>query len=105
MRRPYLSSLRPLAAAFLLSLSVPGTAAVMAQSTTPAVQILDNNISLAQVLKAQEGWCKALLQISADYSEGGIAKAKTTAAMVIDQAYGYKYGPVAFKPTTSAFSL
>ena len=97
-----LSSLRPLATAFLLSLSVPGTAAVMAQSTTPTVQILDNNISLAQVLKAQEGWCKALLQISADYSEGGIAKAKTTAAMVIDQAYGYQYGPVAFKPTLAS---
>lgn len=96
-----LSNLRQLAAAVLLSLSIPGTAAVMAQ-TSPAVQILDNNISLTQVLKAQEGWCKALLQISADYSKGGIAKAKTTAAMVIDQAYGYQYGPVAFKPTLAS---
>jgi hypothetical protein len=42
----------------------------MAQSTTPAAQILDNNLSLAQVLKAQEGWCTALLQISADYAKG-----------------------------------
>lgn len=99
--RPFPSNLRLLAAAVLLSLSVPGTAAVMAQ-TSPTVQILNNNISLAQVLKAQEGWCKALLQISTDYSKGGIAKAKTTAAMVIDQAYGYQYGPVAFKPTLAS---
>jgi hypothetical protein len=99
---PHLSNLRPLAAAVLLSLSVPGTAAVMAQSATPAVQILDNNISLAQVLKAQEGWCTALLQISADYAKGGIAKAKATATKVVDQAYGYQYGPVAFKPTLAS---
>jgi len=102
LSRPSLSSLRPLAAAVLLSLSVPGTAAVMAQSTTPAVQILDNNISLAQVVKAQEGWCTALLQISADYAKGGITKAKATAAPVIDQAYAYQYGPVAFKPTLAS---
>ena len=102
LTRPRLRNLRPLAAAVLLSLTVPGTTAVMAQATAPAVQILDDNITLAQVLKAQEGWCKALLQISADYSKGGIAKAKATAAQVIDQAYGYQYGPVAFKPTLAS---
>jgi hypothetical protein len=100
--RHRLLNLRPLAAAVLLSLTVPGTSAVMAQATTPSVQILDDNITLAQVLKAQEGWCRALLQISADYSKGGIAKAKATAAQVIDQAYGYQYGPVAFKPTLAS---
>ena len=100
--RPRLCNLRPLAAGLLLSLTVPCTTAVMAQATTPTVQILDDNISLAQVLKAQEGWCTALLQISADYSKGGIAKAKATAAQVIDQAYGYQYGPVAFKPTLAS---
>jgi hypothetical protein len=105
---PHLSNLRPLAAAVLLSLSVPGTTAAMAQTKaaltqpTPAVQILDNNISLSQALKAQEGWCTALLQISADYAKGGIAKAKATASTVLDQAYGYKYGPVAFKPTLAS---
>ena len=99
---PYLSNIRPLAAAVLLSLSIPGTAAVMAQSTTPAVQTLNNNLSLAQVLKAQESWCTALLQISADYSKGGITNAKATATKVIDQAYAYQYGPVAFKPTLAS---
>ena len=99
---PYLSNIRPLAAAVLLSLSIPGTAAVMAQSTTPAVQTLNNNLSLAQVLKAQESWCTALLQISADYSKGGITNTKATATKVIDQAYAYQYGPVAFKPTLAS---
>jgi hypothetical protein len=100
--RPPLRNLRPLAAAVFLSLTAPGTTAVMAQATTPSVQILDDNITLSQVVKAQEGWCKALLQISADYAKGGIAKAKATAAQVIDQAYAYQYGPVAFKPTLAS---
>ena len=99
--RPYLRNLAPLTAVALLSLGGSSTTAAMAQ-TTPAVQILDNNISLAQVLKAQEGWCTALLQISADYTKGGITKAKATATKVVDQAYGYQYGPVAFKPTLAS---
>ena len=65
----------------------------------PAVQIFDINITESQVLAAQDGWCKALLQISSDYASGGITKAKATATKVIDQAYGYEFGPVAFKPT------
>lgn len=98
MSRPDLRSLAPLSTVALLNLAGSGSTAAMAQ-TTPAVQILDNNISLAQVLKAQEGWCEALLQISADYAKSGITKAKATATKVIDQAYSYQYGPVAFKPT------
>ena len=100
--RPDLSNLAPLTAVALLSLTGPGMTAAMAQAETPAVQILDNNLSLTQVLKAQEGWCTALLQISADYSKGGITKAKATATQVIDQAYGYQYGAVAFKPTLAS---
>lgn len=61
MIRPNLRNLAPLTAIALLSLAGSGTTAAMAQTKaaltqpTPAVQILDNNISLAQVLKAQEG--------------------------------------------------
>ena len=108
MIRPNLRNLSPLTAVVLLTLAGSGTTAAMAQTkpamaqTTPAVQILDNNISLAQVIKAQEGWCTALLQISADYAKGGITKAKATAATVVDQAYGYQYGPVAFKSTLAS---
>jgi len=52
MSRPDLRSLAPLSTVALLNLAGSGSTAAMAQ-TTPAVQILDNNISLAQVLKAQ----------------------------------------------------
>lgn len=101
MARPNLRSIAPLTVVALLSLAGSGTTAAVAQ-TAPTVQILDNNISLAQVLKAQEGWCAALLQISADYAKAGITKAKTTATQVVDQAYSYQYGPVAFKPTLAS---
>ena len=60
---------------------------------------MDTNITEAQVLQAQQGWCKGLLSISAAYASGGFAKAKATADQVLDQAYAYQYGAVAFKPT------
>ncbi|MEB3319048.1 MAG: phosphoribosyl-AMP cyclohydrolase [Cyanobacteriota bacterium] len=60
---------------------------------------MDTNITEAQVLEAQKGWCKGLLSISEAYASGGFAKAKATANQVLDQAYAYQYGPVAFKPT------
>ncbi len=67
------------------------------QVTTPLR--MDSNITEAQVLQAQQGWCKGLLAISEAYASGGFAKAKATANQVLDQAYAYQYGPVAFKPT------
>ena len=60
---------------------------------------MDTNINEAQVLQAQKAWCAGLLSISQAYSTGGFAKAKATANQVLDQAYAYQYGPVAFKPT------
>ncbi|MEA5399666.1 phosphoribosyl-AMP cyclohydrolase [Synechococcus sp. BA-124 BA4] len=76
-------------------LSQPATPVIAA----PTVQVFDINITESLVLAAQDGWCKALLQISSDYASGGITKAKATAAKVIDQAYAFEFGPVAFKPT------
>lgn len=68
------------------------------------VEVFDSNISLPQVLAAQKGWCDALITISQDYRTGGLAKARATATKVIDQAYAYQYGPVAFKPTLASGS-
>lgn len=87
------------------SLSAPLAALVLiAPLATHAFQAgpplrMDTNISEAQVLKAQEEWCAGLLAISEAYRTGGISKAKATANQVLDQAYGYSYGAVAFKPT------
>ena len=60
------------------------------------------SVKLTDVLSAQTAWCEALLKISADYKSGGFSKAKATAENVIDQAYNYQFGPVAFKPTLAS---
>jgi hypothetical protein len=58
--------------------------------------------TLSDVLAAQTAWCEALIKISADNTSGGYSKAKATAENVIDQAYNYQFGPVAFKPTLTS---
>jgi hypothetical protein len=70
--------------------------------SAPAVQIMNNNITEHEVIAAQNGWCQALLEISSTYALSGIAAARRKAEAVIDQAYGYQYGPVAFKPTLAS---
>ena len=82
-----------------LCLCAAALAPTAALSEDGKFEIFDSNISVAEVLKTQRAWCNALLEISRDYRTGGISKAKATAARVIDTAYAYQYGPVAFKPT------
>ena len=67
----------------------------------PVVQVFNTAITEAEVNQIQQGWCDALLAISAAYQNGGYDAAKAKAAAVIDTAYAYKFGPVAFKPTYS----
>ena len=69
----------------------------VAADAKPAV--MADNISVTEVKAAQEGWCEALLAISKAHNDGGIAKSKPLAGEIIDAAYGYQFGPVAFKPT------
>jgi len=83
---------RVLPVAALLSLS----AIAPLQAKTPIAQ---KPITEAQVLSAQKAWCNALLKISRDYADGGLPKAKATAAAILDGAYDYQSRPVAFKPT------
>ena len=56
-------------------------------------------IKLGEVEPAQEAWCDALVAISQAHAKGGLDQSKSLAGQVIDGAYGYQYGPVAFKPT------
>ena len=63
------------------------------------VQVFNTAITEAEVNQLQEGWCDAVLAISAAYQNGGYDAAKAKAAAVIDSAYAFNYGPVAFKPT------
>ncbi len=70
--------------------------------TLPAkaeVAVYNTNLSEAEVVEAQKGWCGALVAISKAHAEGGQEKAKALAEEVIDGAYAYGFGPVLFKPT------
>lgn len=61
--------------------------------------VVNQAISEHEVLAAQQGWCKALIDISTTYEKNGQAAAKALAGKVIDTAYGYQMGVVLFKPT------
>lgn len=61
--------------------------------------VMTDTISVSDVKAAQDAWCEALITISKTHDEGGLAKSKPLAGEVIDAAYGYQFGPVAFKPT------
>ena len=69
----------------------------IAANAKPAV--MADNITVTEVKAAQNGWCDALLAISKAHNDGGISKSKPLAGEIIDAAYGYQFGPVAFKPT------
>ncbi len=56
-------------------------------------------ITVAEVEAAQRAWGEALVSISQEYKANGQAAATRLAGQVLDAAYGYNLGPVAFKPT------
>jgi hypothetical protein len=60
---------------------------------------VNRGITESEVLAAQKAWGDALVAISTTYDRQGKKAAKALAAKIIDQAYGYQYGPVLFKPT------
>ncbi len=64
-----------------------------------ASTVVNQAITEAEVLGAQQAWCKALTDIAATHARSGQAAAKALAEQVIDAAYGYQMGAVLFKPT------
>ena len=80
----------------------PANAELVLEEVRGRDQVFDLNISLEEVNAAQQGWCDALIAISQEYQRGGHPAAKELAATVIDSAYGFDFGPVAFKPTYAA---
>jgi hypothetical protein len=56
-------------------------------------------ITVAEVEAAQRAWGDALVAIATEYERNGQAAATRLAGQVLDTAYGYNLGPVAFKPT------
>ena len=59
-------------------------------------------ITIVEVEAAQIAWGTALVAISTEFDNNGKAAATRVAERVIDTAYGYKMGPVLFKPTLAA---
>jgi hypothetical protein len=75
-----------------------------ADSSTPTpapikAAVASRAITESEVLAAQKAWGDALVKISTTHDSQGQAAAKALAEKVIDQAYGYQFGPVLFKPT------
>ncbi|MDZ4189438.1 MAG: hypothetical protein U1D25_15220 [Hydrogenophaga sp.] len=70
-----------------------------ALSSAASATVVNRAITEAEVLAAQAGWCKALVDISQTGEKSGPAAAKALAEKVIDGAYGYQMGAVLFKPT------
>ena len=63
-----------------------------------------NRIKRKEVKAAQKAWTNALVSISQTYKDEGFDAAKSLAGDVIDGAYDYQVGPVAFKPTWASGS-
>lgn len=61
--------------------------------------VVNRAITEREVLAAQKAWGEALVAISTTYETKGIKAAKALAEKVIDEAYGYQFGTVLFKPT------
>ena len=61
--------------------------------------IVNRAITESEVLAAQKAWGDALVSISKTYETEGKDAAKALAEKVIDEAYGYQFGLVLFKPT------
>jgi hypothetical protein len=68
-------------------------------STNTQTAVANRGITQSEVLAAQKAWGDALVAISTTYDTKGMAAAKALAEKVIDEAYGYQFGPVLFKPT------
>jgi hypothetical protein len=74
-------------------------AALLSVSGIASATVVNQGITEAEVLAAQNSWCQALVQISQTHATQGQAAAKALAEKVIDAAYGYQMGAVLFKPT------
>lgn len=61
--------------------------------------LVNRAITEREVLAAQKAWGEALVAISKTYETEGLKASKALAEKVIDEAYGYQFGAVLFKPT------
>ena len=90
-------------AGFIVEMADPLDAAQFRSSKSSGLEtktvINDNIISAKEVRAAYEGWTDAVVSISQTNNKEGFDAAKALAGDVIDGAYAYELGAVAFKPT------
>ena len=98
MTLPWKSLVVALSSASLLM----GTQAI---AGAPPAQVFELSISEKDVVAAGQTWCAALVDISETFHSKGAAAAKAKAKAVIDSAYGFQEGPIAFKPTLASGEL
>ena len=92
-------------AAALPMMAVATSAVAQSAAATPVADIKTAKaapITAQEVEAAQRAWGDALVAIATEHDTKGQAAAKALAETVIDSAYGYNLGPVAFKPTLAA---
>lgn len=92
-------------AAALPMMAVATSAVAQPAAATPVADIKTAKaapITAQEVEAAQRAWGDALVAIATEHDTKGQAAAKALAKTVINSAYGYNLGPVAFKPTLAA---
>jgi hypothetical protein len=63
--------------------------------------MVEKMIKEEELSKARIAWGNGIIEISRVYEEQGIQKATTTADLILDDLYGFDFGPILFKPTLS----
>ena len=79
--------------------SIADSSGSMVAPSSLKTSVVNRAITESEVLAVQKAWGEALVAISTTYETKGIKAAKALAERVIDEAYGYQFGPVLFKPT------
>jgi len=79
--------------------SIADSSGSMVAASSLKTTVVNRAITESEVLAAQKAWGEALVAISITYETKGIKAAKALAEKVIDEAYGYQFGTVLFKPT------
>ena len=58
-------------------------------------------ITEKELVEARINWGKGLIDISSSYDKDGINKVNSLASEILDNLYGFEFGPILFKPTLS----
>ena len=92
-------SVQPFGVDFVDTLTGPDLRTGSELSLDTETVVNDNIISRRDVRRAYRAWTKALVDVSQTYKNDGFDAAEALAGDVIDGAYAYELGAVAFKPT------